>query len=297
MKINSKVTWYEAEESGYVRCGNKIFKINDLDIQQQEKYWKLLSKHTLEELQDYIADDENFNKFVVLLKTIGGVYDETNIWTAYEREYQMRLKGMSDSLRDLNVWIVGEPDLVERAEINKQGFNINNEDPGFGILIGRKSNMSSCIEWERRLKKFKIPYLPVLFEDFSGFIGPLVIPDKTPCLNCAYGFESDNLGISKRTKNIIQLSPDGCEPIPDIFFQNVISQACVQIVKYLIRMQKNQNPLMIANHILEVDLMNDVFSWHRILRNLECQECFPQIGEDIVSDWLNMERERTDGNK
>ncbi len=103
LKLNKNIQWLKHKEVGYFKVGSRIVAVHDLDLSLQEKYWDLLQSHLLEELEEKFYKDETFNQYISFVRMLGGFYDESNWWTAYNKEYSLQLNNTDNIIKDLKI--------------------------------------------------------------------------------------------------------------------------------------------------------------------------------------------------
>jgi ribosomal protein S12 methylthiotransferase accessory factor len=124
----------------------------------------------------------------------------------------------------------------------------------------------------------KIPWIRVSFDDSKGYVGPLVIPRKTPCFNCCqlrlianspyYEYELwENREFIPRTKL----------KKPNIF-ADILSIICTdEILRFMI----NSSLPGTIGYLFEFDVHNLNFSKHKIISHPNCILCNPPVKKPI----------------
>ena len=290
MKLNTNIQWGEFEKRGFFKINSRIVEVCDLSLETQQEYWRLINKNknNLDSLYYKFKSDENFNKFFSFIRMLGGIEDGINEWTCFEKKYKVNLHNLDKDIKKLKISVFGEPDLknIAMKELSKQ-FEVVEDVGGFGILIGRKENILSLLEYNRRLISENVPFLTILMEPFGISLGPLTVPHMTPCLNCIISNKGGSqLENDLEYNKILAALPDGKEKIPLITIDIALKIAEIQVLKYLIRKERNQNSLRLVNNVLEYDLYNDSIVWHPVVKDICCDVC-QKIS--VNSDkWLNI---------
>lgn len=292
MRLNSNIQWIEFEGKGYFKINGRIIEVYDFDVQDQEKYWNMIleNKDDLFLLQQIFEEDNEFNKFFGFIRMLGGFYDPVNNWTCFEKKYRMDVHNLDKKIQSFKLSILGEEDLIKiAAEMLKKTFTYTDSNEDFAIIIGRKDNLLSLLRYNRRLVNKGVPFLTILLEPFSLFVGPLTVPHMTPCLNCiSRNYIGNQLGTKEIFRKLYSAFPDISETIPEATLGIAVKIVEMQIIKYLIRMEKNQNSLRVSNSILEYDIFNDQVEWHPVLKDIRCSEC-QNTGNIAKSEkWLNV---------
>lgn len=291
MKIKPNVFWTVHENSGYLKVGERIVKLNGITIDLQREYWALVSEHSLEELKDKIVKEEEFGKYIAFLKMVGALYDEKNIWSLYEKEQGVNFKGLNELLDRLTIQISGDKDLAESAaNILQKDYNITLDEDAeseMAIVIARKENRALLNNLNSHYMSRSIPFLLIIVTPFNSFIGPFVFPGETPCFNCILEREKDSLFYDNNEEMIFnKIDFESKEPIPSFNITATAAYAGTQIMKYLFRKLRNQTSFIISNQVLEFQWMTDSITYHSVIRHLKCETCFPSEKREKSDIWL-----------
>lgn len=292
MKLNSNIQWIKFDGKGYFKINGRIIEVCDFNVQDQEKYWNTIAKNKndLFSLQQIFKEDKEFNKFFGFIRMLGGFYDGVNNWTCFEKKYGINVHNLDKDIQSLKLSIFGEEDLKKFAvETLKETFTYTDCNEDFAIIIGRKDNMLSLLRYNEILVNKGVPFLTILLEPFSFLVGPLTVPHMTPCLNCiSYNYIKNQLGTKDKFSKLYSAFPDTSETIPEVTLGVAVKIVEIQIIKYLIRMEKNQNSLRVSNSILEYDVFNDQIEWHPVLKEIKCRVCQNPGNIRKSEKWLNV---------
>ncbi|WP_109106239.1 TOMM precursor leader peptide-binding protein [Azospirillum sp. TSO35-2] len=72
---------------------------------------------------------------------------------------------------------------------------LNGEESAPACVVATSDNgaMMAVRDWNKECVVRGIPFLPVVLHDLIGTVGPLVVPHRTACYECARGRENSNL--------------------------------------------------------------------------------------------------------
>ena len=118
----------------------------------------------------------------------------------------------------------------------------------------------------------KKPWIRVSFDDSKGYVGPLVIPRKTPCFNCC---ELRLIANSPYYEYELWENREFIPPTklnePDIF-ANMLSIICAnEILRYL----TNSSLPSTIGYLFELDFHSLNFNKHKIISHPNCTLCNP----------------------
>jgi molybdopterin-synthase adenylyltransferase len=118
----------------------------------------------------------------------------------------------------------------------------------------------------------KINFLPVVLSDLVGYVGPLVIPGETACLECLRARQNSNLDQFVAQRAAEEQSYEGQEVngyLPSM--ASILADiAAVEIVKFFTGL-----PQMRAGHLIEVNLLAGRMESAKVLKVPRCPVCSP----------------------
>ncbi len=146
-----------------------------------------------------------------------------------------------------------------------------------------KSNLPNCIiatsdfggqelllHWNRFCIEKGIHFLPVLLQDLIGYVGPLLVPGETACLECLRSRQNANLTEAKdrrlaeksafESQTIIGFHPSMASVLGDI--------AAIELTKFY-----GLVPQWRVGTLIEVNLLSSKMSPHKVLRIPRCKAC------------------------
>jgi thiazole/oxazole-forming peptide maturase SagC family component len=126
--------------------------------------------------------------------------------------------------------------------------------------------------WNEFCHLNKRPFLPVLLRDLIGYVGPLVYPGETACLECVRQRERTHQTDPDLRRAIEDASPAGA---PAGFLPPMATSlgdiAAVELIKFF----GLGPPIGRAGVLIEVDLLASDVTAHRVLRMPRCPVCTP----------------------
>jgi len=148
-------------------------------------------------------------------------------------------------------------------------------DTNYFLLAGTDAgNFNYLRDWNEFCFKNKIVFLPVLLSQMRGYIGPVILPGSTPCLECTINrvnshatnfVDNENLRDKYLHDGRIQYEAYHGSML------NVICQTAIfEAERYLYGI-----PGVKFGELLEINLLASSFESHKILKVPRCKVCTP----------------------
>ncbi len=123
--------------------------------------------------------------------------------------------------------------------------------------------------------KFRQAFLPVVLRDVIGYVGPLIVPGETACLECLRGRQNSNLDDAARYRLAEAAAFEGQEvaghhPVMASILGDL---AVLELTRYL----GGVLPGARAGQLLEVNLLDYRITTRRILKLPRCPVCSPML--------------------
>jgi len=157
-------------------------------------------------------------------------------------------------------------------------------DPeSLGCLIATSDfgGQETMREWNRFCVKYNRHFLPVVLQDFVGYVGPLVIPGETACFECLHlrrnshiqDYESQRIteGVAFEGQGAIGFHPSMASILGDI--------AALELTKFYSRVLPSPK----IGTLIEVNLLATGLASRKVLKVPRCPVCSPLLTRSSVS--------------
>ncbi|MGL4992143.1 MAG: hypothetical protein ACRC57_13460 [Sarcina sp.] len=286
MKLRNDVDLLLKDKIMYLKIGNKIYEIFNTDSKFL-KYFDLMKNNNFENLQ---KDDEDFNNFKQFLYD-RGAFLLADKWDSIFLQYNIKFDNFSEILSGKKLLVKGDKDLVEFFKKNFDYMYQITEDINsyfdYAVVIIRKNKRKKILELNKDLLKKDKVIFPILLDELNTFIGPLIIPNETPCLNCILNREDKNLIYRKEKKFFESYDLDDNE----IFIESIILQGIsvlnLEIIKRIMFDEKIAIEQGLLNTILEFSFLDSKIEEHNVLRDPNCDICNNFENLNINSIWTS----------
>ena len=138
------------------------------------------------------------------------------------------------------------------------------------IATSTMSNQTALRSLNSYCCSCNLHFLPVFLRDLQGFVGPLVIPGQTACLECAHARASANLA-NRETKALIESSASGSERTTGfhpLMAAAVAHLAVMEIIKFYSNIPQSR-----FGYSIEINLLSSWMRPRRILKLPRCTVC------------------------
>ncbi|GEM_PF-3930760 len=117
-----------------------------------------------------------------------------------------------------------------------------------------------------------IPFVLGYFKNLYAVIGPIIIPNETPCINCLELRKINNYDFTDLERYYIREYynlENQSELYPEYFFKGVSKLTALEIYKFYL----NKRSCNIIGKELEINLKDYTTRYNKILYNPQCQIC------------------------
>ena len=124
--------------------------------------------------------------------------------------------------------------------------------------------------WNELLLARELPYLPVVIDDLVAYVGPLVVPGQTACLECFLRRRYSNLDDAE-AREAVELRPDGAGVVglhPAISAV-AAGAAALELTKFFLPWHAARQ----AGYLLTFNLLASRARRHRVLKVPRCSAC------------------------
>jgi thiazole/oxazole-forming peptide maturase SagC family component len=158
--------------------------------------------------------------------------------------------------------VAGYSEWIENLEWEKPQCLIATSDFG-GMYSFRDFNLF-CVE-------NNIHFLPAVYQDYKGYIGPLVIPGYTPCYECFIQRQNANMnGFEvRRTIELSDFEGQGVIESHPIMNKIIADIVVMEFVKFYGNMVQFRN----SGKVIEVNLMATELKSQQVLKVPRCPHC------------------------
>ncbi len=154
------------------------------------------------------------------------------------------------------------PILLNNLDLNKKGILIIGCLPFGGQAL--------LLQWNLRCIKSKVSFLPVWIDDQKGYIGPLNLPFKTPCLNCLRMRQNAHLKdftLWRHYENSAHSAQDIAAVHPKMI-SLLTNLVALELINY-----ENFGIKKLNSGLIKTDFNNSETKWERILKVPRCDHC------------------------
>ena len=284
MKLRNDVDLVLKDNFMYLKIGSKIYEIFNADPKFLE-YFNLIKNNNFENILD---DNKDFDTFKNFLYDRGAFLLEDK-WDSIFLQYNIKFHNFSKILSEKKVLVKGDIDLIKFFKKNFNYVCKITEDIDdifdYAVIIIRKDNKNKILELnETLLKKDKVIF-PIFLDGLNTFLGPLIIPNETPCLNCILNRENKNLIYKKENDFFTEQYLEN----NDLFIESIVLQAIsmlnIEIIKRVMFDEKIAIEQGLLNTILEFSFLDSKIEEHNILRDPNCNICNKYSTLNINSIW------------
>ena len=135
--------------------------------------------------------------------------------------------------------------------------------------------LSLLREWNQFCVDRKIFFMPVVLQDQVGYVGPLVIPGETACLECLLARQDSHRSDSERSRSIEESAHEGQSVIG--FHPSMASilgdLAAFELTKFFSGVLPGWN----VGTILEINLLSTRMTSRKVLKVPRCPVCSPLL--------------------
>jgi len=142
--------------------------------------------------------------------------------------------------------------------------------PGLVVASSEFGSPSLLLKWNRYCIDHGIPFLPVYLHDMIGYVGPLVFPAETACLQCLRERQNAHLVDAPFERSIDDAMHSGASlaAIHPSMVKVIAETAVFQLVRYFSNMSSR-----IAGSLIKIDLLSCSTTVEKVLRMPRCPAC------------------------
>lgn len=284
MKLRGDIHLLTENNSIYLKLGTQIYELAGLEVEKIKAYWDSI----LNSSEDKYANDTKFIQFKSFLQQKGAFKDNC-VWDPYLKQYGIPIDNFDKKLSSKKISVVGDSDLVnDFSNKAKNIFNIVNyisDECDYGVIIARSHKTDKILKFNSEFIKNNIETFPLLVQPFNMFIGPLIIPNETPCLNCVFNKEQKN-SIYSHQKNLFNKIQDreDTEIIKPLLNQG-IDFIIIELIKRIMFHENIPIEQGLLNVILEISFLDSRIEEHNILKDPDCNICYPPKNINVKNIW------------
>ncbi len=188
--------------------------------------------------------------------------------------------------------LLQEPVIIDSKSLNDDKLK------AFEMLVvcAEFGGRSILREWNRYALQFQLPFVPVFLDDLIGYVGPLVFPKETACLECFYARQNSHLTNFKERQALKQHDREGQKFVayhPAML--NVLAEvAAFEILRFRTNMWQHK-----IGKLVEIDLISSSMTTRKVIKAPRCPACSslhdfapPNTSKKQSSEemWENLER-------
>lgn len=130
-------------------------------------------------------------------------------------------------------------------------------------------------------------FFPVVLQDFVGYVGPLVVPGESACLECLKSRWNSNLGDRESRWDAHDIEGQGIAGFHPAMPATAAALAAFELTKfYGIRL-----PGTAVGRMIEINLLTMAMATHRILKAPRCPACSTlnlRASTSLTRDWFEI---------
>jgi thiazole/oxazole-forming peptide maturase SagC family component len=159
---------------------------------------------------------------------------------------------------------VSSQEWMERTDPAQLGCVVATSDFGGQQLLRR---------WNAYCVEHRVHFLPVVLQDLIGYIGPLVVPGETPCLECLRARQNAHLEDpeTQRIPEHVAFEGQGINGFHPAMTNILGELAALELTKFY----GNLMPSRLVGRLIEVNLSAPQLQERRILKVPRCRVCSP----------------------
>ena len=141
----------------------------------------------------------------------------------------------------------------ESEPMSFEAWSDRNVMPDCLVVVSDFGGLSMMREWNEFCVTHNVPFLPVVMQDMSVFLGPMTVPGQTPCFECYWRRQNSNLdepGLARATEAGAFLAQGASGFLPPM----------VQIAAGLASLEGN------IGRVVEMDLLEPALTRRKLLR-------------------------------
>lgn len=191
-----------------------------------------------------------------------------------------------DDPRLRNVRLYGSADPAWAALRSEAVDAASWEHPGPACVVATSElgDQRALLDWNGRCVERGHHYLPVLLQNFVGYVGPLVVPGETACFDCLRARWNAHLDGSDARGAIDELAVDAQQVIG---FHPAMSSMLGDLAAFeLTKVYGGALPHRRIGVQIEVGLLVPRLTTRRVLKVPRCPTCSPLRARPGVSAWV-----------
>lgn len=131
----------------------------------------------------------------------------------------------------------------------------------------------SILEWNKICVEYKLPFFPVFLQNMIGYVGPLVIPDETACLECLRARQNSHLEDSENLRASEEFGFEGqrvhgFHPSMATILGDIAALELTKFYSHILPMGR-------AGMVIQVNLLISQMTTRRVLKIPRCSVCSP----------------------
>jgi bacteriocin biosynthesis cyclodehydratase domain-containing protein len=155
--------------------------------------------------------------------------------------------------------------------ISFESWSDPNIMPDCLVVVSDFGGLSMMREWNEFCVTHNVPFLPVVMQDMSVFLGPMTVPGQTPCFECYWRRQNSNLDepeLARATEAGAFLAQGGSGFLPPMV-HIAAGLASMELLRYL----SQELPVGNIGRVVEMDLMEPALTRRKLLRLPRCPVC------------------------
>jgi bacteriocin biosynthesis cyclodehydratase domain-containing protein len=158
---------------------------------------------------------------------------------------------------------------------------IDPESLGCMIATSDFGGQETMYEWNRFCVKYRRPFLPVVLQDLVGYVGPLVIPGETACLECVRMRQNSHITDRESLKRTRDFAFEGQAAVG--FHPSMASILGDIAALELTKFYSEVIPSSRIGTLIEVNLLETGLTSRKVLKVPRCPACSPLLTRSSVS--------------
>lgn len=285
MELRNDVDLVFKKNTAYLKIGAQIYKILTQDSKIVE-YFKLIKDKNFDE--NLIINNNDFSTFKDFLYN-NGAFISSDPWESNFLQYNVGVQNFNTIMRTKKVLVVGDTDLVDFFEKTIQSCykitkNIN-EKFDYAVILSRKFHTDKILKLNETLLKYEKVIFPLILDELNVFIGPLIIPNETACLNCVLNRNFKSLIYKDEFELFESKNVESNQTFINPIMLQAISFLNIEIIKRVLFDQKVGIEQSLLNTVIEFSFLESKIEEHNILRDPDCTICINPKKLNVNTIW------------
>ena len=163
-------------------------------------------------------------------------------------------------------------DTARQSEpISFEAWSDRNVMPDCLVVVSDFGGLSMMREWNEFCVTHNVPFLPVVMQDMSVFLGPMTVPGQTPCFECYWRRQNSSMNepaLVRATEASAFLAQGVSGFLPPMV-HIAAGLASMELLRYL----SQELPVGNIGRVVEMDLMEPALTRRKLLRLPRCPVC------------------------